>query len=110
MIYRKAASKNLVRDRTVEGIATAVLYAACRQCSVTRTIEEISNIANMSRRHIGRSYRYIARELKLKLMPTTPQDYIPRFRSELKLSSDVKDKTIEILKRRQIKNLQAVAV
>ncbi len=98
MIYRKAASKNLVRGRTVDGVAAAALYAACRQCHVPRTLDEISNIANMSRRDVGRNYRYISRELKLKLMPTTPQDYIPRFCSELKLSGDVKAKTIEILK------------
>ncbi len=98
MIYRNAASKNLVRGRTVDGVAAAALYAACRQCHVPRTLDEISNIANMPRRDIGRNYRYIARELKLKLMPTTPQDYIPRFCSELKLSGGVKAKTIEILK------------
>jgi len=105
MIYRKAASKNLVRGRTVEGVAAAALYAACRQCHVPRTLDEISNIANMSRRDIGRNYRYIARELKLKLMPTTPQDYISRFCSELKLSGDVKAKTIEILKEAADKEL-----
>ena len=38
------------------------------------------------------------RELKLKLMPTAPQDYIPRFCSELKLSGDVQAKTVDILK------------
>jgi len=59
MIYRKAASKNLVRGRTVEGVAAAALYAACRQCHVPRTLDEISNIANMSRRDIGRNYRYM---------------------------------------------------
>jgi transcription initiation factor TFIIB len=34
----------------------------------------------------------------LKLMPTSPQDYISRFCSELKLSGDVQAKAIEILK------------
>jgi len=105
MIYRKAASKNLVRGRTVEGVSAAALYAACRQCHVPRTLDEISNIANMSRRDIGRNYRYVARELGLKLMPTTPQDYISRFCSELKLSGDVKAKTIEILKEAADKEL-----
>ncbi|TES93214.1 MAG: transcription initiation factor IIB, partial [Candidatus Cloacimonadota bacterium] len=105
MIYRKAASKNLVRGRTVEGVSAASLYAACRQCHVPRTLDEISNIANMSRRDIGRNYRYVSRELGLKLMPTTPQDYISRFCSELKLNGDVKAKTIEILKEAADKEL-----
>ncbi len=98
MIYRKAVSKKLIRGRSIDGVTAAVLYAACRQCRVPRTLDEISNIAHMSRKEIGRNYRHVTRELGLKLMPTTPQDYISRFCSELKLSKDVQAKTMEILK------------
>jgi len=51
----------------------------------------------MSRKEIGRNYRYVSRELELKLMPTAPKDYISRFCSELKLSNIVQAKTLEIL-------------
>ena len=105
MIYRKAALKNLIRGRSVEGVSAAALYAACRQCHVPRTLDEISNIAHMSRKEIGRNYRYVSRELGLKLMPTTPQDYISRFCSELKLSADVQAKTMDILKEAAKKEL-----
>jgi len=97
MIYRKAALKKLVRGRSIEGVTTAALYAACRQCHVPRTLNEISNIAHISRKEIGRTYRYVSRELGLKLLPTSPEDYISRFCSELKLSGDVRAKTVEIL-------------
>jgi len=105
MIYRKAALKKLVRGRSIEGVAAAALYAACRQCHVPRTLDEISNIAHMPRREIGRNYRYISRELGLKLMPTSPQDYISRFCGMLKLSGDVQVKTLEILKEAADKEL-----
>ena len=98
MIYRKAALNNLIRGRSMEGVSAAALYAACRQCHVPRTLDEVGHMANMSRKDIGRNYRYIVRELGLKLMPTSPQDYISRFCSELKLSGDVQAKTLEILK------------
>jgi transcription initiation factor TFIIB len=97
MIYRKAALKKLARGRSIEGITAAALYAACRQCHVPRTLNEISNVAHISRKKIGRTYRYVSRELGLKLLPTSPEDYISRFCSELKLSSDVHAKTSEIL-------------
>jgi len=97
MIYRKAALKKLVRGRSIEGVITAALYAACRQCHVPRTLDEISNAAHISRKEIGRTYRYISRELGLKLLPTSPEDYISRFCSELKLSGDVRAKTVKIL-------------
>jgi transcription initiation factor TFIIB len=38
-------------------------------------------------------------------MPTSPQDYISRFCSELKLSRDVQAKTLEILKKAADKEL-----
>ena len=97
MIYRKAVLKKLIRGRSIESVSAAALYAACRQCNVPRTLDEISNTARISRKEIGRTYRYISRELELKLMPTSPQDYISRFCSVLKLSADVKAKTLEIL-------------
>ena len=105
MIYRKAASKNLIRGRSVEGVSAAALYAACRQCHVPRTLGEISSIARMSRKDVGRNYRYVARKLGLKLIPTSPEDYISRFCSELKLGGSVKAKTIEILKESAEKEL-----
>jgi transcription initiation factor TFIIB len=55
-------------------------------------------MAHISRKEIGRTYRYISRELGLKLLPTSPEDYISRFCSELKLSGDVQSKTLEILR------------
>ena len=99
MIYRKAALKKLTRGRSIEGVTAAALYAACRQCNVPRTLDEISNIAKIRRKEIGKTYRFITRRLELKLMPTSPQDYISRFCSELKLSGDVQAKTLEILKK-----------
>ena len=97
MIYRKAVRRKLIRGRSIEGVSAAVLYAACRQCNVPRTLEEISKVANMPKKEIGRNYRNISRKLELKLLPTTPQDYISRFCSVLKLSTDVKAKTLQIL-------------
>jgi transcription initiation factor TFIIB len=105
MIYRKAALKKLVRGRSIEGVAAASLYAACRQCHVPRTLDEIGRAAHVSRKETGRNYRHVARELKLKLMPTTPRDYISRFCSELKLSADVQAKTLDILREAANKEL-----
>jgi transcription initiation factor TFIIB len=105
MIYRKAVLKNLIRGRSIHGVSAAVLYAACRQCNVPRTLEEISAVSNMPKKEIGKNYRNISRKLKLKLLPTTPQDYISRFSSQLRLSHDVQIKTNEILKKAANKEL-----
>src|SRR5438552_15301493 len=47
----------------------------------------------------------MTRELKLKLMPTKPKDYVSRFCSELKLSGEVQSRAVEILKDAQDKEI-----
>ncbi|MDO9324275.1 MAG: transcription initiation factor IIB, partial [Methanoregula sp.] len=93
-----AVDKNLIRGRSIEGVAAAALYAACRQCSVPRTLDEIAEVSRVSRKEIGRTFRFISRELSLKLLPTSPTDYVPRFCSGLTLKGEVQSRTIEILR------------
>lgn len=99
VVYRKAVEKGLIRGRSIEGVAAASLYAACRQCKVPRTLDEIADSAKLNRKEIGRTYRFVSRELSITLKPTTPIDYVPRFGSELSLSGEVQSKAIEILRK-----------
>ena len=105
VIYRKAVNKNLIRGRSIDGVVASTIYAACRQCGVPRTLDEISDKTNIKRKEIGRNYRHINKALKLKLKPTSPKDYIARFSSDLDLSSETKSKALKILKRANKKEL-----
>lgn len=105
MIYRKAVNKNLIRGRSVEGVAAASLYAACRQCGVPRTLNEIAKVSRVGKKEIGRTYRFMSREIKLNLMPTSPEDYISRFCSELGVSGKVETKAIDLIKQAAEKEL-----
>ncbi len=98
VIYRKAASRDLIRGRSIEGVVAASIYAAARQLNFPRAIEEVARASRVGRKEIGRNYRTLVRELKLSLLPTTPQDYISRFCSELSLGTDVEAKALELLK------------
>jgi transcription initiation factor TFIIB len=98
VVYREAVDKNLIRGRSIEGVAAATLYAACRQCSVPRTLDEIAEVSRVSRKEIGRTYRFVSRKLGLRLLPTSPMDYVPRFCSGLTLKGEVQGRTIEILR------------
>jgi len=105
MLYRKAVEKGLIRGRSIEGVCAAAIYAACRQCSIPRTLDEIAEAARINRKEIGRTYRFIARELGINLNPTTPVEYVPRFVASLGLSGEVQAKAIEILKEAMKKDL-----
>ena len=51
MLYRRAAQDNLVRGRSVEGVAAAALYGgACRRCEVPRTLTEITEESSIKKR------------------------------------------------------------
>ncbi|HIG63590.1 MAG TPA: transcription initiation factor IIB [Marine Group III euryarchaeote] len=97
MLYRRAVNQNLVRGRSVEGVAAAALYGACRRCEVPRTLNEITAASRANKKEVGRTYRYISRELKLNLQPASPVVYINRFCRELELSGRVENAAIRIL-------------
>ena len=103
--YKKAVDKRLIRGRSIEGVAAASLYAACRQCGVPRTLDEIGQASRTGRKEIGRTYRFMVRELKMKILPTGPEDYISRFCSGLGLDSEVEAKAHELIKAAQEKEL-----
>ena len=97
IIYRNAAKNNIVRGRSIEGVVSASIYIACRSFNIPRTLDEVADISNVSKKQISKTYRFIARELKIKLKPTSPKDYISRFASNLGLSGEVQAKAIEII-------------
>jgi transcription initiation factor TFIIB len=105
LVYRKAVEERLIRGRSIEGVAAAALYAACRESKIPRTLDEIAEVSRVSKKEIGRSYRFIARELMIHLRPTSPIDYVPRFGSDLGLSGEAQSKAIELLKEAQKKGL-----
>lgn len=105
VIYRKTIENNLVRGRSIEAVAAAALYAACRMAGVPRTLDEISQYSRVDRKEIGRTYRFVAKELGLKLMPTSPADYVPRFCAALGLGGEVQKKAVEIIKRAEEREL-----
>lgn len=105
LLYRKAVSKELVRGRSMESVVAGALYAACREHGTPRTLDEIAEVSHVPKREIGRTYRFLARQVGLRILPTDPADYLPRFASQLELSGHVVTKAIEILKQSKDKEL-----
>ena len=97
VIYRRALEKDLIRGRSIEGVATSVLYIACRKDGIPRSLEELTAVSRVDQREIGRTYRYVAAELNINLEPTNPRQFVPRFCSELGVSNEVESKAVEII-------------
>ena len=107
VIYRQALERDLIRGRSIEGMATASLLAACRQEGIPRSLDDVTRISRVQRREIGRSYRYLSEQLSLELKPVEPGQYIPRFASELALEDATERKAAEIVKRTTSDGLHA---
>ncbi len=97
--YEEAVNKGLVRGRSIESVVASLTYAVSREFDSPRTLDEIAESSGVEKREIGRTYRYIARELKIRILPANPITFIPRFCSMLGLSDSIQAKSIEILKR-----------
>ena len=97
VLYRRALEEDLIRGRSIEGVATSTLYAACRMEGIPRSLDEVSAVSRVDRMEIGRTYRYISKELGLEMQPVDPKKYVPRFCSELELSEEVQNKANEII-------------
>jgi len=96
-LYQQAVEGGLVRGRSTESIIAALLYTTCREEGAPRTLDEISNASGIDKKDIGKTYRYIARKLKIRILPAKAKDYVPRFGSLLNLSEKVQVRSVEIL-------------
>ena len=99
VIYRHAAKNSLIRGRSIESMVAASIYTSCRRCNIPRTLDEMAEVSKVPKKQIGKNYRFLARELNIRLPPTSPADYIPRFATKLGLSGEVQSKAIEIIRK-----------
>ncbi|MFC1802979.1 transcription initiation factor IIB family protein [Thermoproteota archaeon] len=97
MLYRKALKVNLIRGRTIQCVAVACIYMACRQCGVIRTLEDVASSANISKKAAARNYRFLLRELKSTVPKVDPQGYIGKIVNKLALTGETERLAISIL-------------
>ncbi len=98
MIYRKALEKGLVRGRTIAGIMTAALYAACRSSKTPRTLREIAEKSLVDKKDIARCYRLLLRELDIQMPIADPLTYLSKIAENLGLSGEIQGLAIQILR------------
>jgi len=97
LIYRTLSKKGCIRGRSIDAMVSASIYAACRRNNIPRNLHEISKVSHISKKKILKYYKFLSKQLNIKLKPTLPKDYISRFASELGLSGEIQAKAIEII-------------
>ncbi len=104
-IYTLAVQRGLVRGRSMESVVAGALYAACRRHEIPRTLDELAEASGIDKKEIGRTYRFVTRELNIRILPSNPVDYVPRFASALKLTANTQSKAVEILEKAEEEEL-----
>lgn len=97
VIYRKAVKERLIRGRSIQGVTAAAIYVACRQCGLARTLEEIAQASNIHKKEVGRSYRFLVKELDYFIPPLKPSQYIAKFSNQLTIQGKVEEIAHKIL-------------
>ncbi|MGM0716653.1 MAG: transcription initiation factor IIB [Halobacteriota archaeon] len=107
MIYRQALKNDMLPGRSIEGIATAALHAAARMERIPRSVDEIAAVSRVDEEEFKRAYRYINRELELAIQPPDPNEYLPRFASDLDVDDETEHRARELLETGKRANLHS---
>jgi transcription initiation factor TFIIB len=99
VLFESAQDEGLLQGRSIEGFAAAAVYATCRTASVSRTLAEVTGAARADEDELGVAYDALNRELGLPTGPIDPQEYLPRFASELDLPQAVERRATELADR-----------
>ncbi len=94
-LFESAQDEDLLRGRSLEGFAAAVVYATCRTAEVSRTLDEVTSVARAGPDELKAAYDALNRELGLPTGPIDPRQYLARFASKLDLPRPVERRARE---------------
>ncbi len=103
VIYRKALEKGLVRGRSINAVAAASLYAACRKSGSPRTLREIAEASLVDKKDVARCYRLLLQELDFHMPISDPLTYVSKIAEKNKISGKTQGTAIAILREARLK-------
>jgi transcription initiation factor TFIIB len=113
MIYRSLDGKNIqVKGKSVDSISAAVVYMACKQCDVIRSLEEIlREVCHASKvksktKLASRYYRMLVMELGTITAPIVTMDkYISKIANMTNTDTRVERLSLEIAEKTKDRNI-----
>ena len=101
-IYTQTVKEKLTMGRSIDMLLAASVYCAVRVHSIPRTIEEIVEVSQVTKKKLLKSFRLICLEImpkfNLKIKRLTPTTYINKFGQDLHLSMKCRNDAIKIIK------------
>lgn len=88
-IYRKALDGDLIRGRTIDGIAAASVYMACRVLDNPTTLTAIADASGIKKKDLARLYRFLYDTLDYDPPNPSVLGYITKYGETLSLDEGV---------------------
>lgn len=98
VLFESAQDEDLFQGRSLEGFASACVYAVCRVRSIARTVEEVVEHARGDADELQAAYDAMNRNLGLPTGPIEPATYVPRYASDLGVCTAVERRAVELAK------------
>ena len=97
-LFRSAQNEDLLRGRSIEAMATACVYGACRCTGLSRTVDDVTDAARVERQRVANAYQTLNVELGLPAQPVSPREFVPRVASDLEISNRIRQRALELAK------------
>ena len=91
-LFRSTQNENLLRGRSIEAMAAASVYGACRCNGRPQTLDGVTDAARVEHSRITNAYTTLNTELGLPAQPVTPSAFVPRLASELDVSDQIRQR------------------
>ncbi|WP_226023632.1 transcription initiation factor IIB [Halomicrobium salinisoli] len=98
-LFRSAQNEDLLRGRSIEAIAAASVYGACRCNGLSRLLGEVSEMARVAESRVTNAYGTLNEELGLPAQPVTPSMYVPRLASDLECPDEIRQRARQLAER-----------
>ncbi len=97
-LFRSAQNEDLLHGRSIEAMAAASVYGACRCNGLSRTLDDITEPARVEQSRVTNAYQTLNTELCLPAQPMTPSEFIPQLASELDVPDQIRQRARQLAK------------
>ena len=84
-IYRKAVEKNIIRGSSINAMMASSVLASCKQLGIPRTVDDVANVSNISKKSLSKTYRRMIKNLGLNVI-SLDIDYVSKVANSLSVS------------------------
>ena len=91
-LFRSAQTEDLLRGRSIEAMAVASVYGACRCNGRPQTLDDVTESARVEHSRVTNAYTTLNTELGLPAQPVTPSAFVPRLASDLDVSDQIRQR------------------